>query len=72
MELLEFIKSAEDKLGLILTFPQDPHHIRLYREDREGDSHASGVSTFPVYVQRCDGAWKRKQFKDKYETAGLT
>ena len=35
VELLKLIKSAEDKLRLILTFPQDPHHVRLHREDRE-------------------------------------
>lgn len=37
VELLELIESAEDKLGLVLTFPQEPHHIRLHREDRQGD-----------------------------------
>lgn len=35
VELLKLIKSAEDKLRLILTFPQDPHHVRLHREDKE-------------------------------------
>lgn len=34
VELLKFIKSAEDKLRLTLTVPQDPHHVRL---DREGE-----------------------------------
>ncbi len=43
VELLKLIKSAENKLRLILAFPHDPHHIRLHRKNREGDSSKVSV-----------------------------
>lgn len=35
VELLKLVKSAEDKLWLILTFPQESHHIDLHREEKQ-------------------------------------
>lgn len=61
VELLKFIKSAKDKLRLILTFSQDPHHICLDTRDKEGDSHSMTHQPFHT----CDGA-------GKCDSAGLT
>lgn len=35
VQLLELIKSAEDELRLSVTFPLEPHHVRL----QGGESH---------------------------------
>lgn len=35
VELLKLVKSAEDKLWLILTFPQESHHIDLHRAEKQ-------------------------------------
>lgn len=43
VELLELIKSAEDELGLVVTFPQEPHHIRL-------QEHSHAVTTVTGYI----------------------
>lgn len=29
VELLELVKGAEDELGLLVTFSEEPHHVRL-------------------------------------------
>lgn len=44
VELLKLIKSAKHKLGLRLTFPQEPHYICL---QRRWETY-SGVSTVKV------------------------
>lgn len=59
VELLKLIKSAEDKLRLVLTFPHDPYDVRLQRR------RAAGVSILQF-------KHRHKNLQDKRNTEGLT
>lgn len=34
VELLKLIEGAEDKLWLLVTFSQEPHHVRLHEDSQ--------------------------------------